>query len=66
MIEAIRNIMIRIIMVLEFAWKHKIGTTLFLFLFFSDSIISFCFRVLPEAISNILLEIIEILFSAIS
>lgn len=66
MIEVIRNIMIRLIMVFEFAWKHKIGTAIFLFLFFSDSIISFFFRVLPEAIFELLLEIIETLSSTIS
>lgn len=26
MIEVIQNITIRIIMIIEFAWKHKIGT----------------------------------------
>lgn len=29
MIEVIQNIMIRIIMIIEFAWKHKIGTAFF-------------------------------------
>ncbi|OTO05131.1 hypothetical protein [Enterococcus sp. 5B3_DIV0040] len=43
MIEVIETIMIRMIMIAEFAWKHKIGTALFLFLFFSDTIVSFFF-----------------------
>ncbi|BDQ56521.1 hypothetical protein EfsSVR2331_06460 [Enterococcus faecalis] len=59
MIEVIQNIMIRIIMIIEFAWKHKIGTAFFLLLFFGDSISYFFFRVLLEAIFELLLEVIE-------
>ncbi|EOS7785724.1 hypothetical protein FAD87_RS09330 [Enterococcus hirae] len=66
MIEVIENIMIQIIMILEFAWKHKIGIGIFLFLFFGNSIEHFFFRMLPEAIFEILLEIAKALASTIS
>ncbi|HAP4164500.1 TPA: hypothetical protein IUV20_002588 [Enterococcus faecalis] len=66
MIEVIETIMIRMIMIAEFAWKHKIETGIILFLFLNNSIEHFFFRVLPEAIFETLLEIIEVLASTIS
>lgn len=68
MIEAIIRIVqlpfVAVFTILKFAWKYKVGTVILLLCFW-DSIGVFLVNTISQAIFNILLEIIEILFSAI-